>query len=288
MKNCSQPSIAPNRNVQTAARHWLTTPALQLSAVVHASSALLVMLNPGLWQWALGAILLNYLVLTAGVMRPKSRMLGPNMTQLPAAAVDRREVSLTFDDGPDPEITPLVLDLLDQYGAKASFFCIANKVTAHPVLAREIVKRGHSLENHTNSHPYAFALFGPGGVLREINAAQNAICSVTGIAPRFFRAPMGFRPPFLASALERIGLCSVSWTRRGFDTFARHPESVLQHLLRSLTAGDILLLHDGRPNSPNKNAQVILEVLPRLLKHFQAHNLKSVSLVAACSQSREI
>ncbi|MDO8291656.1 MAG: polysaccharide deacetylase family protein [Gallionella sp.] len=283
MKNCLRTSIAPNANGRTAAHHWLTTPALQLSAAVHAGSALLAILNPGIWQWALGAVLFNHLILTAGVIRPKSRLLGPNMTHLPAEAARRREVSLTFDDGPDPEVTPRVLDLLDRYGAKASFFCIANKVTAYPELAREIIKRGHSLENHTNSHPYAFALFGPGGILREIESAQAAICAVTGVTPRFFRAPMGFRPPFLAPAVERNGLCCATWTRRGFDTFARHPEPVLQQLLRDLAAGDILLLHDGRPNRPNKNAQVILEVLPHLLEHLQTLNLKSVSLTAACN-----
>lgn len=283
MKNCPRPSAAARRNGETAARHWLTTPALQLSAAVHAGSALLALLNPGMWQWALGALLFNHAILTAGVLQPKSRLLGPNMTKLPAAAARRREVSITFDDGPDPGITPLVLDLLDQYGAKASFFCIANKVSAYPELAREIIKRGHSLENHTNRHPYTFALFGPGGILREIESAQATICAVTGVAPRFFRAPMGFRPPFLAPAVEHTGLCCTTWTRRGFDTFARHPGPVLQLLLRGLAAGDILLLHDGRPNRPNKNAQVILEVLPQLLEHLRTHNLKSVPLTAACN-----
>ncbi len=288
MKNCLQPSIAPNKEKPTAARHWLTTPALKISAVVHTGSVLLVVLNPGIWHWALGAILFNLLILTAGVMLPKSRLLGPNMTHLPAIAARRREITITFDDGPDPEITPLVLDLLDQYGAKASFFCIANKVSAYPELAREIIKRGHSLENHTNSHPYAFAFFGPSGILREIESAQATISAVTGVTPRFFRAPMGFRPPFLAPAVERANLCCASWTRRGFDTFARHPEPVLRQLLRNLAAGDILLLHDGRPNRPNKNAKVILEALPRLLKHLQTLDLKSVSLTTACNQASEI
>ncbi|OGS97468.1 MAG: hypothetical protein A3H31_02375 [Gallionellales bacterium RIFCSPLOWO2_02_FULL_57_47] len=288
MKNCPQPSVAPNGNERTAARHWLTTPALQLSAAVHSVSALLVILNPGNWQWALGAVLFNHAILTAGVLRPKSVLLGPNMTHLPAAATRRGEVSLTFDDGPDPEITPLVLDLLDRYGAKASFFCIASKVSAYPELAREIIKRGHSLENHTYCHPYAFALFGPGGIVREIESSQATICAVTGVAPGFFRAPMGFRPPFLAPAVDRAGLRCATWTRRGFDTFAINPEAVLQRLLRGLAAGDILLLHDGRPNRPNRNTKIIREVLPRLLEHLQTLGLKSVSLTTACSRSDEL
>lgn len=285
MKTRPRPSTAPSGNGETAAVHWLTTPALKLSAAVHSGSAMLALLNPGIWQWALGAVLFNHVVLTAGVLRPKSRLLGPNMTRLPEAAARRMEVALTFDDGPDPETTPLVLDLLDQYGAKASFFCIASKVLAHPELAREIIRRGHSLENHTYRHPYAFALFGPGGIVREIESAQTTICAVTGVAPGFFRAPMGFRPPFLAPAVERTGLCCATWTRRGFDTFALNPEAVLQRLLRDLAAGDILLLHDGRPNRPNRNTRVIREVLPRLLKHLQTLGLKSVSLTTACNRS---
>lgn len=285
MRNFAQPTVAPKRNGRTEVRHWFTTPALKISAAVHICSALLVVLNPLFWQWALGAILLNYLVLSVGVMRPRSQLLGPNMTHLPAVAERRREVSITFDDGPDPETTPLVLDLLDQYGAKASFFCIANKVSAYPELAREIIRRGHSLENHTNSHPYAFAFFGPRGIMREIESAQATISAVTGVTPKFFRAPMGFRPPFLAPAVVRAGLCCAAWTRRGFDTFARHPEPVLKLLVRGLAAGDILLLHDGRPNRPNKNKQVILEALAHLLMHLQTRELKSVSLATACNQS---
>ncbi|HEU0188688.1 MAG TPA: polysaccharide deacetylase family protein [Gallionella sp.] len=288
MKNCLKTSIAPKGDSKASVLHWFTTPALKISAMVHIGSALLAILNPSFWQWALGAILLNYLCLSAGVLWPKSRLLGPNMTHLPAIARHRREITITFDDGPDPEITPLVLDLLDQYGAKASFFCIANKVSAYPDLAREIIMRGHSLENHTNSHPYAFAFFGPSGILREIESAQATIGAITGVAPRFFRAPMGFRPPFLAPVVEQTGLCCATWTRRGFDTFARHSGPVLQKLLHNLAAGDILLLHDGRPNRPNNNTQVILEVLPLLLKHLQTLDLKSVSLTTACNQAPDI
>jgi peptidoglycan/xylan/chitin deacetylase (PgdA/CDA1 family) len=270
------------KNGKSVARHWFTTPALKISAATHVGCAASILLAPALWKWSLGAILLNYLCLTAGVMWPKSRLLGPNMTRLPAEATRLRKLSITFDDGPDPETTPLVLDLLDRYDAKASFFCIASKVSANPELAREIVKRGHSLENHTTSHPYGFAFFGPRGIMRDINAAQTTIGTVTGTTPRFFRAPMGFRPPFLAPAVERAGLCYTSWTRRGFDTFARNPEPVLQNLMRNLAAGDILVLHDGRPNRPNRNNQVMLEALRQLLEHLQTRNLESVSLPVAC------
>lgn len=261
---------------------WRATPALQLSAGLHVLCIALTVLDPAIWRWTLGAIIVNHLILTMGVMRPRSRLLGPNMTRLPPAAALRGEVGLTLDDGPDPEITPQVLNLLDQYGAKASFFCIAGKVAAYPELAREIIRRGHSVENHTYSHPHAFALYGPSALLREINAAQTTIHAVTGVAPVFFRAPMGFRNPFLAPMVERAGLRYTTWTRRGYDTFAKYPELVLKRLLGGLAAGDILLLHDGRSTQLRNNSTIILEVLPRLLEHLQSLKLKSVSLTAAC------
>src|SRR5271169_2428106 len=263
---------------------WRATPALQWSTGLHVFCVALTALSPALWPWTLGAVILNHLLILATiVMWPKSRLLGPNMIRLPVAAALRGEVALTFDDGPDPLVTPQVLDLLDQFGAKASFFCIANKVIAHPELTREIIRRGHGVENHTNSHPHAFAFFGPGALQHEIDSAQTAIYATTGVAPGFFRAPIGFRSPFLAPVVERAGLHYTNWTRRGYDTFAKSAEPVLQRLQRGLAAGDILLLHDGRSFQPHSEPPVILEVLPRLLEHLQTLNLKSVSLQTACN-----
>ncbi len=281
--------VAPDNGLQTTAKpallpQWRATPVLQWSMILHVFCAVLTALNPALWPWTLGMIILNHLLILATILIwPRSPLLGSNMVRLPKAATLRGEVALTFDDGPDPIVTPLVLDLLDQYGARASFFCIADKVIAHPELAREIIRRGHSVENHTNSHPHGFAFFGPGALRHEIDTAQIAICTTTGVAPGFFRAPMGFRSPFLAPAVERAGLRYANWTRRGYDTSATSAEPVLQRLQRGLAAGDILLLHDGRTVQPHGESPVILKVLPRLLEHLKSLNLKSVSLQTACN-----
>jgi peptidoglycan/xylan/chitin deacetylase (PgdA/CDA1 family) len=212
-------------------------------------------------------------------MWPQSTLLGANLTRLPPPAAERREVALTFDDGPDPAVTPTVLDLLDRYGAKASFFCIGTRVAAHPELAREITRRGHSVENHTYSHPNTFACLLPGALARQVGAAQTIVERVVGTRPQFFRAPMGLRSPLLDPVLVAAGLCYTSWTRRGYDTTSTDCDAVLRRLSARLAAGDVLLLHDRRLAA--RGAPVVLDVLPRLLERIATAKLRSVSLPMA-------
>lgn len=190
-------------------------------------------------------------------------------------------MALTFDDGPHPEVTPQVLDLLDQAGIQASFFCIGQKVEQHARLAREIVQRGHSIENHTDSHPALFSLMGPARMALEVGQAQDRISQVIGRAPRFFRAVAGLRNPFLDWVLHRQRLQLVHWTRRGYDTNTSDPAKVFSRLNRGLAAGDILLLHDGHSASTHEGQAVSLVVLKRLLAQLQILGLTSVSLPVA-------
>src|SRR5260221_464158 len=150
---------------------------------------------------------------------------------------------LTFDDGPDPEVTPAVLGLLEQAGARATFFCVGQRAEAHPQVMAAIRARGHGVGNHSYSHPNSFALRGPRGLSREILRAQEAIERVGGGRPRLFRAPAGIQNPWLAPALASAGLSLVSWTRRGYDTVSRDGARVAARLGRGLQAGGILLLH---------------------------------------------
>jgi peptidoglycan-N-acetylglucosamine deacetylase len=225
-------------------------------------------------------------VLTGVGLWPRSTALGENLVRLPAAAAARREVALTIDDGPEPEVTPAVLDVLDAAGARATFFCIAERARRHPELVREIVRRGHSVQNHSDLHSHRFSLLGPRGFAREIHAAQAVLSDVTGETPRFFRAPAGLRNPFLAPVLHRFGLVLASWTRRGFDTRERDPQRVLQRLTRGLAAGDILLLHDGNCARDHQGRPVILTVLPALLAELRRQNLMPVTLPQSLSAAR--
>lgn len=265
-----------------APRPWRPTPLLVISALGHALALLVLLPRPELWPWSLAVIAINHLVITAAGLWPRSHWLGPNWTRLPAAARARNEIAITIDDGPDPLVTPAVLDILDAHGAHATFFCIGTRARAHPELITEIVRRGHDVENHSQHHRHNFSLLGPRGFKHEILTAQHTLAELSGRTPRFFRAPAGLRNPFLEPVLAHAGLRLASWTRRGYDTRERDPARVSARLLKGLAAGDILLLHDGHAARTADGQPLILEVLPRVLSACRAAGLHPVTLEAAC------
>jgi peptidoglycan/xylan/chitin deacetylase (PgdA/CDA1 family) len=251
---------------------------LQASAALHLGAGAALLAAPAWWPQALGALAANQALLTAAGLWPRSSLLGPNLVRLPAVAAARGEVALTIDDGPDPEVTPAVLDLLAAAGARASFFCIGERVAAHPALARRIAAGGHRLENHSQRHLKYFAALGMGGMRREIVSAQHSIGDAVGRAPVYFRPTAGLRSPLLDPVLAGQGLRLASWTRRGFDTRCGDAGRVCARLGAGLAGGDILLLHDGHAARSAAGRPVILEVLPRLLATLRAAGLAAVSL----------
>jgi len=262
-----------------AATTWPTYVTASLAW--HAGAAGVAIVAPQTWPWALGAVAANHALLTAGGLLPRSRWLGSNWTRLPAASAARHEVAITLDDGPDPEVTPAVLDILDRHGARATFFCIAARARAHAALCREIVARGHSVQNHSNGHAHNFSLLGPKAIAREIATAQDAIADLCGEVPRYFRAPAGLRNPFLAPVLQRLDLQLVSWTRRGLDTVRRDADAVLARLVRNLRGGDILVAHDGHAARTAAGVPVVVAALPALLDRLAALGLVAVTLPEA-------
>ena len=267
-------STAPN----LASPRWHTPSLVKASVAVHVGAGALALAQPALWPWALGSVALDHALIAATGLWPRSTWLGANILRLPPASIARHEIALTIDDGPDPEITPAVLDLLDAHGARATFFCIARHAEAHAALCREIVRRGHSVQNHSFDHAHTFSLLGPRAIRHELTRAQDALAQVTGQRPRYFRAPAGLRNLFLAPVLHELDLQLVAWTRRGFDTARRVPEDVLSRLTRGLAAGDILLLHDHHTAIAANGRPVTLEVLPALLRRFEQMNLRAVTL----------
>ncbi len=252
-----------------AAEPWRPPLALRASAGLHGTAAALLALRPEWWPWLGEAVLGNHLVLGAAGMWPRSRLLGPNLQRIEGVS----RVALTFDDGPDPWVTPRVLDLLGEAGVRATFFCIGTQATRHSALVRRAQAEGHAIGNHSHTHPNGFAFLAGPALRRQVTDAQAALADITGVAPSWFRAPMGFRNPLLDPVLHHAGLRLVSWTRRGYDTRDGDAGRVLQRLTRRVRGGDILLLHDGRAARTDDGAPVVLRVLPRLLQRLHAAGL---------------
>ncbi|MBC7701075.1 MAG: polysaccharide deacetylase family protein [Massilia sp.] len=256
---------------------------LKASVGLHAAAGVAVATMPGLWPQALAGVAANHLAVTALGLWPTSRLLGPNILRLPPTAIARREITLTFDDGPDPQVTPQVLDLLDTFQVKATFFCIGVRVLQYPTLAREIVQRGHRIENHSHAHRHTFSVSGLKRIEQEIRRGQAAIADTVGRAPCFFRAPAGLRNVFLDPVLHKLDLRLASWTRRGFDTARSDVDQVARRLIDELAPGDLLLLHDGHAARTSAGQAVVIEVLPRLLEACRARNVHPVTLDTAFS-----
>jgi peptidoglycan/xylan/chitin deacetylase (PgdA/CDA1 family) len=263
-------------------RRWVPSPLLYASAALHVGASVATVMRPRLWPYTVGAVVCNHLVLSAAGLLPRSHLLGPNLTRLPGPSSERGEVAITIDDGPDPQVTPRVLSVLaSEGGVRASFFCVGERVERYPDIAQEIVRCGHTVENHTQHHPHAFSLLGPKGIETEVAGAQQSIRRVVGEGPRFFRAPAGLRNPFLEPVLCRWQLRLATWTRRGFDTVDGRSDNVCRRLVRSLAGGDILLLHDGNAARAESGVPVIIEVLPRLIDALRSRGLQPTTLRAA-------
>ena len=275
------PAADPAAASPPAPRPWRPSRWLQGSAALHAAAAVAVAAAPARWPWAAAALAADHLASAAAGLWPASCLLGPNLSRLPAAAARRGEVALSFDDGPDPRVTPAVLEQLAGGGVRASFFCIGRRAESHPEVVAELARRGHRVENHSYSHPYAFSCLPPPALRREVRRAQEILTRAAGRPPRFFRAPAGLRSWLLERELAAAGLHLASWSRRGFDAVSRDPRRIARRLLAGLRAGDVLLLHDGSAALDRGGRPVVLELLPRLLDELAARGLRAVPLPEA-------
>ena len=254
------------------------SPFLRVSAMAHLVALGGLAVRPHLWPFLVGVMVADHVGLALGSLLPRARLLGPNVTSMPRSSAVRGEVALTIDDGPLPGVTPAVLDVLNSHNARASFFCVGERVHKYPQIISEAADRGHRIENHTWSHPNGFAFLPPSLLARQIDRAQDAIHTAAGRQPEYFRAPAGIRSPWLEPILHRRGLRLASWTRRGFDTVTRSPSRVIGRLLTGLAPGHVLLLHDGAASTGTASDHMILSVLPELLTEIDRRGLKAVPL----------
>lgn len=158
---------------------------------------------------------------------------------------DSGAMAVTFDDGPDPEVTPAVLDVLDEMGARGTFFMIGEKVSENPSLARIVAGRGHQLGNHSMTHP-RMLLMKRAEVECEIDMAQKTIADATGIEPRMFRPPYGICDFTCANAVRDREMDMVMWTVLSGDYSRDSDETVFRRVERFIRPGAIVVFHDTK------------------------------------------
>ncbi len=192
---------------------------------------------------------------------PGARGLGPVVTRF---VTSRREVWLTIDDGPDPQDTPRLLELLAQHDARVAFFFIGERAAQYPELVAAVLAVGHEVHHHTQTHPVAsFWCASPAGVAAELDAGTDALARA-GAKPRYFRPPVGIRNIFLQAALDARGLRCVGWSLRSRDCVASSPSQVVERVMRLVEPGEIILMHEG-PSVPERvRVKAIADVLARL------------------------
>lgn len=181
-----------------------------------------------------------------------------------------KSVAITFDDAPVSEATPRVLEILKQYDAKATFFCIGQQVSAQPQLVKQMHQAGHIIGNHSYFHGSWFDLQPSSKMMSELRKTNNVIHEVIGQEPRFFRPPYGVTNPMLAKAVNQLKLVAVGWSIRSFDTVAKEKSKLLDRVTKNLKGGDVILFHD--------RCELTIAILPDLLNYIKQAGLKVESL----------
>jgi len=214
-------------------------------------------------------------VLSWAAVAPSAQLFGQTICR----TGDADSMALTFDDGPNPTATPQILDLLERHNVRGSFFLIGRHVRAFPGLTKEIVERGHTVGNHTDTH--ARLTFLPSqGIERELSACGMAIEEATGRKTRWMRPPFGFRGPQLARVLRRRGDEEmVMWSRWARDWKPQPAEPVIRRLRRA-RRGDIVLLHDGDHRVLRGDRQHVVAALAYWLPRWKDAGTRFVTLDA--------
>jgi peptidoglycan-N-acetylglucosamine deacetylase len=208
-----------------------------------------------------------------GAVAAGSQLFGRTLRRLDDASC----MAITFDDGPNPTVTPGVLELLERNNAKATFFLIGQRVRAFPSLAREIVERGHAIGNHTETHP-SLTFLSPGRIAEELERCDDAIAAATGKSPRWMRPPFGYRSPLLDGIVRRRGGAGVAmWNVAARDWRTHVPEPVIQRLRRA-RGGDIVLLHDGDHRVLEGKREHVLTALEYWLPRWRDAGIQFVNL----------
>lgn len=186
------------------------------------------------------------------------------------SSIKENHIAITFDDGPHPEFTPKVLALLKKYNAKATFFCIGKNIETHPDLFKQLIEEGHTVGNHTYSHNNMFGFFSTKKVISELELTNTIVKKLTGLDMQLYRPAFGVTNPRIKKALQVVGLISVGWNKRSFDTTSINQKQILSRVTKNLKKGDVILLHDSSLKT--------VQVLEQLLLFLQHKKLEAVTI----------
>ena len=175
-------------------------------------------------------------------------------------------VSLTFDDGPHPDYTPKVLDILAEWKVEATFFCVGKNVESYPAIVERMQEEGHLVGNHSYSHENNFPLLGVEKMVDELRKTDDLISSLTGMPVHFFRPPFGITNPWVRDAVAKFNYNVIGWSVRSYDTISEDVDAVYDRVVKKITPGAVILLHDRLPFAP--------ELLSRLLQHLSDEGYK--------------
>ncbi|HKY31556.1 MAG TPA: polysaccharide deacetylase family protein [Candidatus Polarisedimenticolia bacterium] len=220
---------------------------------------------------ALWAALQTFLLVH--LLSPRSVLWGPLIWK----GLPQRRVALTFDDGPHPEDTPAILDLLRAEGVKATFFFVGGRARAHPGLVRRAAEEGHEVGAHSDSHPWWFSMASPGRIRREVRASAETLERLAGRPLSHFRPPMGHKSIFLQAELAARALTMAGWTTRAFDTLPRSSAAIRDAIVSRAVPGGIVLLHEGTRRAPGRPSSTVA-ALPGIIEGLRRRGLEPVSL----------
>jgi peptidoglycan/xylan/chitin deacetylase (PgdA/CDA1 family) len=240
--------------------------------LVSLAALLLLLLVPEQWPVPVSVHLVCWGFLMYPTLCPNCGWFGPVVKSFRS---HRKEVWLTIDDGPHPENTPKILALLERFHARATFFVIGERVSVHPQLARAILKHGHTLGNHSATHPTAVFWSLPSKAARwEIEEGLAAIREATGTSPAWFRAPVGMANFFVHQIIRQREMRLIGWSACGCDSTARDAPAVVEKIWRHIHPGAIVLLHDC--DSSARVQPVSLLALEAILMRLHAQGYKCV------------
>ena len=210
-----------------------------------------------------------------GTWHRNSWLFGPVLNRLPASS---NAVAITFDDGPNPDATPRILDVLREQGVSATFFVLGRHAERWPGLVRRMTEEGHQLGNHGYWHRKLHRRL-PSYVRDDLTRGTEAIVQASGgVRPRVFRAPHGFRNPWVTPIAASLGQRTIGWSLGVWDSARPGAREIARRALNGLHAGSILLLHDGDGYDPDGDRLQTAEALPMIIRGLRDRGLQFTTL----------